>query len=334
MSLEQALNDLNSDVDNISIENVLINSNVNNNSNNSPAISDPNIFITNKKFSNTTINKIDELMQLCSLQGSCIKVNRLEFKIAQEVFTMLPELVTPIDVAKLTQNPSESNKVMVDKVLNSSITENLTSVSDELRNNSIELGIIFETIKNNDLPTLLNFIRNFNEVNQVNYDKLLGSNHLVMTDKTTTVDLINASMLLLSELNDSDIDYEKYQYKLRNKFNTVYGNPDFTTLCSFRGDVTEISILFLINYLKSLDITINTKVTIIEETIALLNKVSYNPDILSESLKSTSVSEIMMNYNLAIDMIKNIKDLAAVVNNSDENTALFSLIQKLLEFID
>jgi hypothetical protein len=160
----------------------------------------------------TIKTKIDKLVDLMAHKDNDLAVEKVEYKIAKELFAMLPEYISAVDVSKLTRNPSQLNASLLREALSKNIPTVQEAVVAELHEYFTDLYSVYQPCKA-DIQYVLMSLKTFSEVVQPKLDKVTNGNYLVMIGKDT-YDLRETNLEALSALNLQNIDYEPLRQQL------------------------------------------------------------------------------------------------------------------------
>ncbi|EKD89607.1 MAG: hypothetical protein ACD_33C00034G0004 [uncultured bacterium] len=331
-NLNQQLSDLTSDVENISIESLIITADTSNDILSNQT--DNNNFLLNCKLSEKSINKVNQLMSLIGLNNEIVKVERIDFKVAKEMFTMLPEYDTKMDEAKLTNSPSTINKQLADKIFISSAKDLNYSLLIEIINKFSEVNSAYLEIKNDKLNNVYSYLKSLNEVIKEKKEFLFSKKHIIIVGNDS-IDLIDTSMNNLSKINGYDIMYQKYQDRLPSMFYNIINSEDYKTLCKlsdFKSTNPDFDLRHIISIIENLEKDIDRQVKIIDNVMkTIFNEISLiNVETDVKTLTDKQLNEIL-NFNSYIDTIVNLKSLITVIETKDN---VFDKIVELINFID
>lgn len=256
MSLGEILDDIKDDVTNIETPE-------------DGGISAENVVITNVKkngqqfnvqrFSKETLEKVNNMFNLLVLKNNIAGMPRVDRGIAMEVFTMLPE-VGKVEQAKLTSAPSIINKELMDKVFNANIEHKLSlDISDKL----YDLKALIE----NHLPMIEVLVNYFQAFTSMVVDKAEVFKNVPPTvveykafvsqeqnQENRLIDLYTEKMDVILNMDDSKLEYAKYNGVLTDMFSAIYYSETLTDLyntVSYLPPKNEISLAGLVQYGKS-----------------------------------------------------------------------------------
>ena len=157
------------------------------------------------------LDKFNTLYQTLTTKDAVYKLSKVDFKIAQEVFTMLPD-VAKTEAAKITSYPSVMNKDILEDVLD--------KVSDTMPD---EILAIFRDlsvqIKDNadNIMTVVNGVTIYGKICEQAIERFTTNRPIVIVDKESR-DLFQEDMYRCSWIDDTQLDYDKYVNKLSTMF--------------------------------------------------------------------------------------------------------------------
>ena len=161
------------------------------------------------------IKKFSVLYNQLVMKQTVQNVIKLDRKIAQEVFTMLPESNT-VDQAKITTYPSAMNKDVVMKALD--------GVSDKIPDSVMTLlqETLQQTENNQDrITTVVQTVNNFFQRFKQLCERFETSPPLVLYQKNS-YNLYFDPFNKLSIIDDRQLDYPKYEETLSTKLYNVF----------------------------------------------------------------------------------------------------------------
>ena len=206
MSLSAILDDLQEDVqplENVSQEHVSV-----------VVKTKPDVKVTTSVINQQTIDKFNTLYHKLVKKELLGKLDKLEVRVAHEVFTMIPD-VTKADYAKLTSAPSVINKTIVQKALNDvqdvapdDAVQMLTELRRELEDSFNHVGEASQGV-----AAYASF---FHEK-----DKHFTQTPPVVIYNRESKNLYTSRVGDIAYIDDSQLDYPKYAGALSKKFEVL-----------------------------------------------------------------------------------------------------------------
>lgn len=173
--------------------------------------------LTVDQFDKSVIEKFNNLYQALTLKNSIQNLNKVDRQIAQEVFTMLPE-VTKVEQAKVTSFPSVMNKEVVDRALQTVVdvvpeesAQLLKETVTDIKENQERINEVHECL-----------VRSL-DILKTQWDRHNNKPPIVI-DGDRTIDLFNSPFADVCTINDGNLDYEKYAGTLVSKFEAIVKN--------------------------------------------------------------------------------------------------------------
>jgi len=296
-----------------------------------------------KKYSINSIDtetkkKITNFLNLIIYKNNISFMNKIDKKIAMEVFTMLPN-VPKVMEAKLTSAPSLINKEIVEKVLNTELEFiNLSSdILEKLYNNISLLEEVKEKIKN-----LKDYLINFYNILNNKIEKLIQNPLLIVvklnepikendiTIHYKTLNLIESPINEIFPINDTILDYENFRGKLSDKYFKIYNNHTLDLLlklCTYckqynKNFISLKNINEIIKYITFKELENITN--LIDNYILELNKIKENKKINDKLLNIINLNEEI------VEKLELINNLSEIYNNNEN---VFKKIEELLEIL-
>lgn len=225
MSLGEVLEDLQSDIENISVENISVISK-------NEAKFKLNTQLLDKK----VIEKFNTLYYKLTLKETVKGMNKIDLKIAQEVFTMLPEMDN-VEKAKVTSYPSSVNKSVIDKALSDIENTVPQDAVDTVQNLVTEIQLNSEC-----LTEIKETINRVSDVLEREDSRLVKTKPIIIVDGVTK-NLYSDKIREFSYIDDSKLDYSKYDGALSNKYHTLVNDKTLKTYMDYnKPQVSEDSV--------------------------------------------------------------------------------------------
>jgi len=320
MSLTQILSELQSDVNNINItsESVLVNNQ-----------EESKFKIALIPLDQKVLERINTLHNLITIKKTICHLDKVDSKIAQEVFTMLPDL-NLVNQAKITTYPSTINKSVLDNVLNSvtetkptELTTSLTDISNQIRDNQDQINKVLE------------WITFYAEICELQ-SKRLSENKPIIIFNRQSRNLFQEDLANCIYFKDTELDYKKYEGKLNNMFKDLYYDPTFKTFINsiiFAKEESEDTSIPPITLADLCEKIVNLKNRIISDKDFLDN---YNEKLIAELNNNSNVITdnsiyLANNFNSVVKIINTYKMLFDILDSKDN---FFEKLKRLLEFLD
>lgn len=125
--------------------------------------------------------KLDSFIGIMHHKDTTLRVNKIDYKIACEVFAMMPQYVSPIDAGKLTKSASTNNSDIIIKAVQKYAPLFEEEIISELLEKYQELWDIYINSKP-DIQFVFNYLQTFAQEIQPAYQKLQNAMVLVITD--------------------------------------------------------------------------------------------------------------------------------------------------------
>ena len=125
--------------------------------------------------------KVTKLVELMGHKDNSLRIDKFDYKIAHEVFAIIPEYVNAIQTSKLTRAPSSINATMVRDALIRYAPMLEAEVVNELYEYYSELFNIY-TASKTDIQSVVNALTTFASEVQPRFEKLQAALVLVMVD--------------------------------------------------------------------------------------------------------------------------------------------------------
>lgn len=294
-----------------------------------------------KKYS---INSIDSktkerlinFLNLIVYNNTISSMNKVDKKIATEVFTMIPNISKETE-AKLTSFPSLINKEIIEKVLNTELSNNISMDILEKLNSNISL---LEEVKGK-IEDLKNYLIEFT-INLENKIEKLTKNPLLIVTRlnepkkenditiySETLNVIESPISKLAYLHNNSLDYNKFrENKLPDKYYNIYSNTNLDILLNlclhcnqYNKDLVSLKdINDIVKYIVFKELNNINK--IIENYILELNRIKERKEINSGLLEIINLNEVIINK---LEIVNKLNEIYLDSNN------IFKEIEKLIE---
>lgn len=321
MSLNQILDDIQGDVGNphLSLENVTINT----------PQKESNFKMPSASLDKRVMDKFNTLYHTLTAKQTVYQLTKVDFKIAQEVFTMLPE-IAKTEAAKITSHPSVMNKNILagvlDKVSDTMPEEILTvfqDISNQIRDNA---DAILSVV---DAATV------YGAMARQAIDQFTKNRPLVIENKES-IDLFQEDLFRCSYIDDTQLDYDKYINKLSTMFGDLVQDPTLTTFLTYRSKPEEgaaiprypqISLFGLCEKIAHLSDVLSSEKQFLENYVGSLDSA------LNEEVKAITANSVYLvdNANAVIEGLGFFKMLYDIFQQEDQ---FFEKTKKLIDFID
>ena len=286
--------------------------------------------IDTKQIDQQVIKKFSVLYNQLVLKQTVQSVIKLDRKIAQEVFTMLPDS-SPVEQAKITTYPSAMNKDVVMKALD--------GVSDKIPDNVMTL--LQETLQEADnskdkiistVQKVNDFFQRFKQLSQ----RFEITPPLVVYTKNS-YNLYSDPFTKLSIIDDRQLDYPKYEETLSTRLYNVFQHKTIVKWLQAQNDqlddisastaAVDLSVVSLIDNIGLVtQALIKNQETFIQLHSELKQFLSSN-----ETLVNEKSNEVVCNLERLIFIMTQsnlISDVLDVPDNFLVN------LEELLNFID
>lgn len=320
MSLNQILDDIKGDVGNqhVSTEEVTI----------TPP-KESTFKVSASNLNKSVLDKFNTLYQTLTAKDAVYKLTKVDYKIAQEVFTMLPQ-IAETEKAKITSYPSTMNKDILAGVLEK--VDN--SMPDEILNMFREIR---EQIVGNadNINNVVEGVAIYGETCKQAIERFTANRPIVIVDKESR-DLFTEDMFRNSWIDDTQLDYDKYANKLSTMFKGLVEDPTLATFITYRADPVEgaaisrypeISLFGLCEKISHLKDVLSSERSFIENYLSSLDMA------LDQEVKAVTAnsSYLVNNANAAIEALGFFKMSHDILEMDDQ---FFEKTKKLIEFID
>ena len=246
-------------------------------------------------------------------------MDTVEFKFANEVFTMLPTVVTNSDRAKLTSNSSVINKQIVSNVHDKADTEVPTPIVDtlkELRNSLPEHIEQVELVKN----TLLDAKEKLSKIVDCFHDntpRVLyeGTTYNLYTDSLHTIAFI---------VVDTELSYPRFENKLNKAYRDLLDGDDLYTFMNLVKENKEISGISLKDAFSAI-FEYSDRLGILSSRLVNAKKALENADIQSQEFYGQNGQELVYEVNSLIGELEKALEVKALVVDK-ENGFMIKLV--------
>lgn len=320
MSLNQILDDIQGDVNNVhvSAENAVVKQQ-----------KESTFKVPASSLNKNVLDKFNTLYQALTAKNTIYPLNKVDYKIAQEVFTMLPE-VDKVEQAKITSFPSTINKNILDNVLQ--------NVSDTMPDEILAaFREISEQIKDNAdrIVGVVDGVEVYGNVCKDAIDRFTNRRPIVIVDKESR-DLFQEDLFRCAWIDDTQLDYAKYANKLSTMFRNLVEDPTLTTYLTYRSNPEEgvaVSRYPEINLHGLCEKIAHLKDVLQSERDSLQNYLGSLDMALNEEVKAVTANStyLVNNANGVIDSLNFFKMLHDILDMDDQ---FFEKTKQLLEFLD
>lgn len=285
--------------------------------------------VPSSNLNKSVLEKFNTLVSTLTVKNTIYPLNKVDLKIAQEVFTMLPD-DHKVEQAKLTSFPSTMNKNILEGVLN--------NVADKMPDEILAVfRDIAEQIRNNAdaITNVVEGVKVYGEFCKGAIDRFLNSRPLVIADRQS-VDLFQEDLYRCSYINDAELDYAKYSGVLSEMFRKLAEDPTLSTYLTYRSNPEEgaaISRYPEISLYGLCDKIVHLMDVLESERNHLVNYVGSLDTALNDEVKAVTAnsSYLVNNANGVIDSLNFFKMLHDILEQDDQ---FFEKTKKLLEFLD
>lgn len=279
-----------------------------------------------QQFDRKVLDKFNVLYNKLVMKQTVGAMVKLDRKIAQEVFTMLPEL-DPIEQGKLTSFPSVVNRDVTLKALD--------GVSDELPEDV--LGMLKDVAAQAqsqaaDLAEVLRVITDSAGALQEQVQRLSARRPLVIVNKTSR-DLLSDPLGDLSYMDDTALDYPKYAGVLCQRLRDLASDPSLIDFLQFYEpskqiySAMDLSLQAIVDKVLGVHTTLASTVSDFEASLAALKALVDG----SGAVVDERASEVIAGVGRLLDTMNYFAMLHTLVHT--ENNFLVKL-QELLVFLD
>lgn len=287
-----------------------------------------------QRFSKETLEKVNNMFNLLVLKNNIASMPRVDRGIAMEVFTMLPE-VGKVEQAKLTSAPSVINKELMDKVFNANIEHKLSlDISDKLYDlkDLIEKHLPMVEVLVNYFQAFTSMVSDKAEVFKnvpptvVEYKAFVSQEQ---NQENRLVDLYTEKMDVILHMDDSKLEYEKYNGVLIDMFSAIYYSEtlnDLYNTVSYLPAKNEISLAGLVQYGKTAIENLNRYKEDLERYYSGLTAVQRQ-----ETELNAETIEFINGYDDMAFKLEVIGRLKAIIETKDN---CFDKTAELISFLD
>lgn len=331
MSLSDALNDIQGDVlpitENIATEDVKI-----------ASVKQSNFKVCVECFDRKVIDKFNTLYNVLLLKKSVQNLNKVDRQIAQEVFTMIPDL-NPVEKAKVTNYPSTLNK----DVINNAVSD----IKDIIPEESFRLLEDIHKQINVNIPHIKNVVESINANHgflEDQHSRLTKTPPIVIKGQGESVNLYTSKIADVFTINDTELDYPKYANQLVSRFERLTNNKSLNALlhyltASTTEEDTEERTVSDVN--KVYGKTLEELVTLILNTQQLVASSSASLFEKNEAIDTFIHQETRVVNEVSSELINNVEELITTLKYFqmlyeafvDEGSFIDEL-KELLAFID
>ena len=275
------------------------------------------------------LSKFNTLYQTLTAKNTIYPLNKVDYRIAQEVFTMLPD-IHKTEQAKLTSTPSAINKDILQGVLANvpdtmpeEILAMFREILDQIRSNGDNILNVVEAVKA------------YGELCKAKSDWFSTNRPLVIANRES-VDLFQEDLLRCSYIDDTQLEYPKYSGELSKKFEALAMDPTLTTFLTYRSNPEEgkaVPRYPEISLFGVCEKIIHLKDVLQSEQDFLANYVGSLDSALNEEVKAVTAnsSYLVNNATGVMDSLNFFKMLHDILAQDDQ---FFEKTKNLLEFLD
>lgn len=320
MSLNQILDDIQGDVNNVQVstENAAVKEQ-----------KESTFKVPASSLNKDVMNKFNTLYQALTAKNTIYPLNKVDYKIAQEVFTMLPD-VSKVEQAKVTSYPSTINKNILDNVLQ--------NVSDTMPDEILTVfREISQQIKDNadNIVNVVDGVEVYGNLCKDAIDRFTNRRPIVIVDKESR-DLFQEDLFRCAWIDDTQLDYDKYANKLSTMFRTLVEDPTLTTYLTYRSNPEEgaaVSRYPEISLHQLCEKIAHLKDVLQSERSHLQNYLGSLDMALNEEVKAVTANStyLVNNANGVIDSLNFFKMLHDILTMDDQ---FFEKTKNLIEFLD
>lgn len=273
----------------------------------------------------SALHKFNTLYNLAIMKSSVASMKKVDLKLATEIFTMLPEL-NQSESAKLTSTPSVMNKEILEHIL-SSVSNNIpTQLVDTVKQVSSEIKEL-----NADIVVVLGQLNNYVNIYTAQLLRLQSVKPIIIVDKNS-INILNDELYSVCCIDDTKLDYKKYENNLSKKILAVVNNPELTNLLfiaqtNSKSNVREYSLYELTNTLIHYIHNTNSRSA---DLIKFTQEVDNNFTVENTPVNPETTVIINSLPNI-IESLNNFKFVNAILNNNEVN--FFDSLHELLEFL-
>lgn len=329
MSLGDVLSDIKDNTENIITDNNLSTENIE-----ISGIKANGTPISIERFSKETLAKVNNMFNLVILQSNVKELPKVDYALAQEVFTMIPDLPKS-ESAKLTSNPSMINKEILEKVFNTNIDN---KVSIDISDKIYELRALIE---NNleKFDEVYKYLESFKQLTETKIQVLNNVPPIVIErkffvndeeNKNKNVNLYSDKISDIISLDDTKMEYEKYTNTLVEKYNRLYSDETLKEISSLNNyfNLPELSLKMFITAINSLGESLQCKETDLKNYVNGLNSIN---DSRSEIQLNTETIDYINGYDSVAYDLECLSKVYTVIKVEDN---CFTKVVELLNFLD
>lgn len=315
MSLNQILNDLQSDLDvpepiHVSTENVKIES---------------KFKVGPNKLDEKVMEKFNTLYTAITTKNNIYPLTKVDYKIAQEVFTMLPEFVNN-DQAKVTSYPSTINKDVLEGIFKNITNDTPSDVASFLKDLKDTLNSNMEMIQK-----VIEYMDTYYESCVFQKQRHETTSPIIMLDKQS-MNLFTQPLYNFTYINDDYINYDKYKTVLSDLYRSLVQDDKFQKFLEDNKEVVKN-----ISNWKSSDISLSEMCDIVIFIVPKLkNDYAFFKQYMEllesdTSVVTDKVLRMLDDSGSVVECMNKFKELFDILEEKDN---FFDKFKKLLEFID
>jgi len=286
-------------------------------------------FKTNIQLNNDTKNKLIRYLDLINLTKDKLCIRNIDFKLANEMFAMLPEIINKSESIKLTRLPSENNLNLVNKLVVNNLDSYYLNILDETVSNYNLIYFTYTDMKT-DINLISNCLQDFITSNKAKLDYATNNDIVVLNDNK----LLNINKNFIDEINAIlkiyDPEYSQAK-QITDSYKEFIYDQDLDNLITILGSTStqvvnkkHITLVCLLNKLTDFNLN-NTKVNNIEYTYSNLLSIRYEKEI--------DGNKILNIINSIESTIEELIAFKCIINNI-YNITNKTILDKLQIFLD
>lgn len=279
-----------------------------------------------QRFDPKVVEKFNTLYNVISTRKVYKENKLLDKSIAQEVFTMLPD-VSKTESAKLTNYPSSINREVIEKAL--------SQVEDKVPTDSIQLVKEFigeVNVNKEHLVTVKEFLTNLKHNFKIEDDRLINNKSIIITQGESK-NLYTSPLYIFSYMDDTVLDYEKYSGKLAVQYRGLIEDETLKTFISYYDPEKVGSIVYdddftlanLVEKICHITELVNSSLTSLEIYIKQAESIRESDEI------NETVSGVINNLKQQMDTVDHLKMIFDILEVEDN---FFIKLENLLKFLD
>jgi len=189
-----------------------------------PSLSTPSFSIESACLEQSVVEKVNNLYDLSMIAKTIHNTSKVDYNVAQEVFTMLPD-TSIADRAKVTAAPSIINKEILENILKTQTGE-YTLISYQLKT---EIDKTIKDITENlyHMTEVKSYLESFLTQVQPDTDRLTGAAPIVICEGKTYNLFTRPVYNIYMEVNDRVLDYAKYSDTLNIQYYNILQDDTF-----------------------------------------------------------------------------------------------------------